>query len=67
VSEFETPPPQPTEPPDEAVVGWALVRSEEHLKAIRAYLGWMLFLTLASLIAGVIAAYQLAEETSTGF
>lgn len=61
------PPAAPTEPPDDAVVGWAIVRTEEHLKSIRTMLSWILFIILILVVCGIIGAIQLAEEQGTNF
>lgn len=55
------------ERPDDAMVGWAIVRAEEHLRTIRSYVGFLVLLAVAGVIAGIIVAFQAAEDVNTGF
>lgn len=48
-------------------VAAAIIQSTEHLRIIRSYLGWLLFLAMAGVVAGIFAVIQAAQDSSNGF
>jgi hypothetical protein len=53
---------------DQEVATLAIIRSEEHLKAIRNLLGWLVFFTAIGFVGALLAVIQAANDSGgSGF